>query len=70
VQCYCGVWWKTIINHHVQNSGTDLILLHSVTLHWPDRDADKKAGCSSRALWCGLFGRPRHTWQDSIKLYL
>lgn len=65
VQYYCGVWWKTVIHHHVQNNGTRLILLHSVTVHWPDRDADQKAGCSSRAVWYGLFGRPRHRWQDS-----
>jgi len=70
VQYYYGVWWKTIISHHVQNSGTDLILLHSVTVHWPDRNADQKAGCSSRAVLILTVIRPRHKWQDSIKFNL
>jgi len=58
VQYYCGVWWKTTINHNVQNSGTDLILLHNVTVHWPDRNAHQKAGRSSRAVWYGLSEDP------------
>jgi hypothetical protein len=35
VQYYCGVWWKSIINHHIQNSGTfNPVAQCNCTLAW------------------------------------
>jgi hypothetical protein len=44
------VWCKTIIVTFKTVAQISLILLHSVTVQWPNSDADQKAGCSTGAV--------------------